>query len=125
MQDYAVAFLGFGNVGQALGRLFDSKRAELAARFNVSVRTPGVATRTQGWWASPGGLMAWSPRVGGTQCYDVGDWLMPARADVVFETLPLDPTAGQPALDYTIEALELGATVVSANKGPVVHGYQR
>ena len=125
MRDYAVAFLGFGNVGQALARLLESKRAELAERFNVSVRTTGVATRTQGWWANPGGLMAWSPRAASTQCYDVGDWLMTARADVVFETLPLDPMAGQPALDYTIEALGLGASVVSANKGPVVHGYRR
>ena len=125
MRDYAVAFLGFGNVGQALARLLDSKRAELAERFNVSVRTTGVATRTQGWWANPGGLMAWSPRAASTQCYDAGDWLMTARADVVFETLPLDPMAGQPALDYTIEALGLGANVVSANKGPVVHGYGR
>ena len=125
MRDYAVAFLGFGNVGQALGRLLDAKRAELAERFNVSVRTTGVATRTQGWWANPSGLVAWSPRAGSTQCYDVADWLMTARADVVFETLPLDPMAGQPALDYTIEALGTGASVVSANKGPVMHGYQR
>ena len=125
MRDYAVAFLGFGNVGQGLARLLDSKRAELAERFNVSVRTTGVGTRTLGWWANPGGVMAWSPRVASTQCYDIGDWLMTARADVVFETLPLDPMTGQPALDYTIEALGLGASVVSANKGPVVHGYER
>jgi hypothetical protein len=32
--------------------------------------------------------------------------------------------AGQPALDYLRTAIEHGAHAVSANKGPVVHGYR-
>ena len=123
MRECAVAFLGFGNVGQALERLIESRREELARRFGISVRTTGVATRTLGWWANADGLMPRSPR-SAVRCYDVGDWLLTARADVVFESIALDPFAGQPALGYLTEALRAGAHVVSANKGPVVYGYR-
>lgn len=123
MRECAVAFLGFGNVGQALERLIESRRDELAHRFGISVRTTGVATRTLGWWANADGMTPRSPR-SAVRCYDVGDWLLTARADVVFESIALDPFAGQPALDYLTEALRTGAHVVSANKGPVVYGYR-
>jgi homoserine dehydrogenase len=43
---------------------------------------------------------------------------------VVFEAIPLDPMSGQPALDYLRAALQHGAHAISANKGPVVHGYR-
>ena len=39
-------------------------------------------------------------------------------------TAEIDPHAGQPALDYLRAALEGGAHAISANKGPVVHGYR-
>lgn len=125
MREYAVAFLGFGNVGAALARLLDSRRAELRGRFGVSWRATGVATRTMGWWANAGGLTIDAPHAAGIRCYDVGDWLLTSRADVVFESIALDPVNGQPALDYLGDALRAGAHVVSANKGPLVYGYRR
>jgi homoserine dehydrogenase len=57
------------------------------------------------------------------RCYDIGDWMLTARPDVVFESIALDPDRGQPALDYLATVLRAGAHAVSANKGPVVHGY--
>jgi len=123
MRVCAVAFLGFGNVGQALARLIESRRADLERQFGISVRTTGVATRSLGWWANPDGLAIQSPRSTSVRCYDVGDWLLTTRADVVFESIALDPFSGQPALDYIAEALRAGAHVVSANKGPLVYGY--
>jgi homoserine dehydrogenase len=125
MRRYAVAFLGFGNVGKALARLLESRRGELAVRYGVSCHATGVATRTLGWWADPDGLTLSAPEASGTHCYDVADWLLTARPDVVFESIALDPQTGQPALDYLAETLRAGAHAVSANKGPVVHGYQR
>ena len=125
MHDYAVAFLGFGNVGQALYRLLESRRADMGTRFHVSWRATGVASRKIGWWANADGLAVESPRMTGIQCYDVGDWLLTARPDVVFESTPLDPVAGQPALDYLSEVLRTGIHAVSANKGPLVYGYRR
>ena len=124
MRRYAVAFLGFGNVGKALARLLDSRRSELAVRYGVSCQATGVASRSLGWWADADGLTLTSPHAA-TRCYDIGDWLLTARPDVVFESIALDAHAGQPALDYLAETLRAGIHAVSANKGPVVYGYQR
>ena len=125
MRSYAVAYLGFGNVGKALARLFESRRRELAVRYGVSCRPTGIASRALGWWAHPEGLTLTAPQGSGTRCYDIADWLLTARPDVVFESIALDPHTGQPALDYLAETLRQGVHAVSANKGPLVHGYQR
>ncbi len=47
------------------------------------------------------------------------------EADVVLEAIPVNYQTGQPALGWIEAALERGLHVVSANKGPVVHGYHR
>jgi homoserine dehydrogenase len=125
MRTYSVAFLGFGNVAKALVRLLEARRMELAVRFGAAWRPCGIATRTLGWWANADGLTPMAPQTTSTRCYDVGDWLLTARPDVVFETIALDPHTGQPAIDYLGEVLRSGAHAVSANKGPLVHGYQR
>ena len=125
MRTYNVAFLGFGNVARALVRLLESRRMELAVRYGAAWRACGVATRSHGWWANADGLTLTAPQTTSTRCYDVTDWLLSARPDVVFETIALDPHTGQPALDYLGESLRAGAHAVSANKGPLVHGYHR
>ena len=119
MRRYAVAFLGFGNVAKALARLLESRRSELAVRYVVSCQATVVASRSLGWWADAAGLTPTSPQ-SATRCYDIGDWLLTARPDVVFESIALDAHTGQPALDYLAETLRLGVHAVSANKGPVV-----
>jgi homoserine dehydrogenase len=125
MRTYSVAFLGFGNVAKALVRLLETRRMELAVRYATAWRPTGVATRTLGWWANADGLTLHAPQMTATRCYDIGDWLLTARPDVVFETIALDPHTGQPALTYLSDVLRAGAHAISANKGPVVHGYQR
>jgi homoserine dehydrogenase len=82
----------------------------------------GVASRRTGWWANASGLDPAAPT--GTECRDVHEWLAASKADVVFEAIALEPQTGQPALDYLRAALEHGAHAISANKGPVVHGYR-
>ncbi|HUQ80857.1 MAG TPA: hypothetical protein VM076_06960 [Gemmatimonadaceae bacterium] len=125
MRTYSAAFLGYGNVAKALVKLLDRRRMEMGVRYGVAWRPTGVATRTLGWWANADGMTPATPQHEATRCYDVGDWLLTARPDVVFETIALDPHTGQPALDYLGEALKAGAHVVSANKGPLVHGYEQ
>jgi len=125
VRTYGIAFLGFGNVARALSSLLEARQAELAVRYGIACRAVGVASRSLGWWANPDGLALAAPSATGTKCYDVSDWLLTARADVVVETIALDPHTGQPALDYLAETLRAGIHAVSANKGPVVYGYQR
>jgi homoserine dehydrogenase len=47
-----------------------------------------------------------------------------SNADVMFENSPVNTQTGQPALDHIRTALELGMHTITANKGPVVHGYR-
>jgi homoserine dehydrogenase len=42
----------------------------------------------------------------------------------MFENSPVNTQTGQPALDHIRTALELGMHAITANKGPVVHGYR-
>lgn len=122
MRTIRVAFLGFGTVGRALHTLLARRREALGSEHGIECLVTGVASRRLGWQASDRGLDPASPA--GIRCRDVDEWLACSRPDLVFEAVPLEPHTGQPALDYLRAALRHGAHVVSANKGPVVHGYR-
>jgi homoserine dehydrogenase len=117
-----VAFLGFGTVGRALHALIARRREALAREYGIECLVSGVASRRDGWQADRNGLDPTSPA--GVRFADIDEWLTLSRPDVVFEAIPLEPHTGQPALDYLRATLRHGAHVVSANKGPVVHGYR-
>jgi homoserine dehydrogenase len=117
-----IAFLGFGNVGQALHALLTRRRDALARDHGIVCTVTGVASRRLGWRADAAGLDPAHPA--GLVCRDVHHWLAESRAEVVFEAITLDPHTGQPALDYLRASLEYGAHAISANKGPLVHGYR-
>ena len=116
-----IAFLGFGTVGRALNTLLARRREALRREYAIECLVTGVASRRLGWLAHGAGLDPTTP--GGVRCSDIDEWLTLCRPDVVFEAIPLEPHTGQPALDYLRATLRHGAHVVSANKGPVVHGY--
>lgn len=127
MKTYHLALLGFGNVGRALAGLLDRKRAELRNRYQIEYKITGVTSRRLGWLANPDGFDVERLLAGNYQApHTVGtlaEWLALARPDVVFENSSMNPQTGQPAIDYIKAALEAGAHVVTANKGPVVHAY--
>lgn len=117
-----VAFLGFGNVGRALHALLERRRESLARDYGIECVVTAVASRGTGWRANATGLTP-LPGAGG-DCADILQWLAVGRPDVVFEAIALDPHTGQPALEYLRIILEHGAHAISANKGPLVHGYR-
>src|SRR6267154_1978929 len=132
MPSYNLAIVGFGNVGRAFLRLLIAKEAELRRKYDIRWRLTGVATRRVGWFADPDGFNPiallnghWPARVANSaQPKDVREWLERAKADVFFEASSLEAQTGQPALDHLMAALQGGANAISANKGPVVHGYR-
>jgi len=87
-----------------------------------------VATRRMGWIANPEGLDAAALLRGETPAPsgpdNVRGWLRAAQANVLFEITSLNRETGQPAIDHLKAALEAGAHAITANKGPVVHGYK-
>ncbi|HYL94874.1 MAG TPA: homoserine dehydrogenase [Terriglobales bacterium] len=122
-----LALLGFGNVGRALVSLLERKRSDLREGYGIEFRITGVATRRLGWIAAPEGLnpaallRGQTPAPSGPD--NVRGWLRAAQANVLFEITSLNRETGQPAIDHLKAALELGAHAITANKGPVVHGY--
>jgi homoserine dehydrogenase len=125
---YNLCLLGFGNVNRALLGLLRKKEKELSER-GIAWRVTGVASRRMGWVADAGGLdveallggQNQKPRAGAPAPHQ---WLNAAKADVLFEATSLRVADGQPAIDHIRAALENGAHAITANKGPVVHGYR-
>ncbi len=119
-------------MGRAFLRLLIAKEVDLRRRYDVRWRLTGVATRRAGWVADPDGLNPlallnnhWpAQRSSLTICRNCTEWLEYSRAEVLFETSSLEPQTGRPAIDHLEEALRHGAHAISANKGPVVHGYE-
>src|SRR5215210_4610255 len=104
---YKLAFLGFGNVGRALARLFVSKSVELKERYDIEWQITGVASRRLGWHANPDGFDATKLLSNNQELAaenpsgnDIDAWLKVAQPDVVFETTSLNHETGQPAIGY-------------------------
>lgn len=129
---YKLAFLGFGNVGKALARLFLAKRDELEQRYNLSFMATGIATGHHGLAVNQQGIdlnralqvdnyneLSEAPAPA-----DMFDFIRRCGADVLFENSPVNYETGQPAVDHLRLALEQGMHALTANKGPVVHAYQ-
>src|SRR6185503_1422907 len=126
MKRYRICFLGFGNVGRALARLFVSKSAELSERYGIEWEIVGVATRRMGWRASGTAIDVTRLLSGGDETasvHSIDEWLAIAKPDVVFETTSLNPESGQPATEYLRKSLQAGAHTITANKAPIVYAY--
>ncbi|HKP83975.1 MAG TPA: hypothetical protein VJT69_18305 [Pyrinomonadaceae bacterium] len=126
MKHYRLCFLGFGNVGRALVRLFVSKSAELRDNYGIEWEITGVATRRMGWRANDETIDVAQLIAGNDQTNaeaDIDEWLERARPDVVFETTSANPETGQPAIEYLKKSLLAGAHTITANKPPIVYAY--
>lgn len=128
MKQYNLCFLGFGNVGRALARLFVAKASELRELHGIEYRVTGVASRRIGWLTKPDGFdvsrLPSNALIESTATANgIGEWLREARPDAVFETTSLNPDSGRPAIDYLRAVLESGAHAITANKGALVYGY--
>ena len=133
---HRLCLVGFGNVGRAFAQLLLKKEVELADRYGVAVSVTGIITRSHGAAINPDGIDLASALAcvgsGGMldglstvqTPSDVEAFIRACPTDFMFETTPVNPKSGQPALTYIQTALEAGQHVVTANKGPVVYGYQ-
>ncbi len=132
---YKLAFIGFGNVARALARLLLRKEELLKSNYDVTFSMTGIATRRHGFAVNPNGLdihqaleLAESAKsIFPLSSIDIQDSLAVIKysnADVMFENSPVNTQTGQPALDHIRTALNLNMHAITANKGPVVHGYR-
>jgi homoserine dehydrogenase len=134
--DLRFAFVGFGNVARAFARILDERRAQLAEQYGITWRTTSIATAHHGSATSfedidlieaaecieRGGTL--SELHGASTIESAFNTLEGWDADVLFETTPLNPDDGEPAITIIRRALERSINVVTANKGPVAFAYR-
>ncbi len=132
---YKLALIGFGNVARALARLLIRKQDLLKSQYDVTFSFTGIATGSHGFAVNPNGLdiqkalelVESKQSISPLSVIPVEDSLaviINSQADVMFENSPVNTQTGQPALDHIRKAFDLNMHAITANKGPVVHGYR-
>jgi homoserine dehydrogenase len=129
--------VGFGTVGQWLGRRLDSQADRLAARYGVEVTVVGIANARDGFVHAADGLdlraalaQAAEGRpiaeLPGTRRWPTAlEGLRATDADLLVEVTASPSTDGEPGLAHMREALGRGIPVVTSNKWPVaLHGVE-
>ncbi|MGE5074096.1 MAG: homoserine dehydrogenase, partial [Anaerolineae bacterium] len=133
---YKLCLIGFGNVARALGRLMMRKAGALEQKYGITFSFTGIGTGSHGFAVNPDGLditqalalVESGQSILPLSTLDVQDSLdviRNCRADVMFENSPVNHETGQPAIDHICAALDAGMHAITANKGTVVHAYQR
>lgn len=128
-------FIGFGNVGQALARLLEKKRDAVKRDHDTDFIITGIYTKRHGAAIDKNGLditrclriMSEGGFLNSISTFDCSEdaleFIHTCPADVMFENSPVNHHTGQPAIDHLKSGLEQGMNVITANKGPVVHGF--
>jgi homoserine dehydrogenase len=129
--------VGVGNIGQRFLEIIVEKRESLRTRYDMQL-TLVAAVDSGGAAFEPAGLdpvqVLQLKRAGGSvagypECGVEGvsalEALQRAGADLLVELSPTNLRTGEPGLSAISWALANGMDVVTANKGPLVLGYQR
>jgi len=133
--NYNLALIGFGNVARALARLLIRKQDLLKSKHDITFSFTGIATGRHDSAVNPNGLdiqkalelVESGKSISPLSTFPVDNSLeviQHSSAHVMFENSPVNTQTGQPALDHIRTALELSMHAITANKGPVVHGYR-
>jgi homoserine dehydrogenase len=110
--------IGFGSVGRALGTLLEARCADLP------LTVVSLVTSRHGWWVEPSGVdLATAVSMADLPSKGAPPKIADLPGNVLVELTTLEPRTGQPAMDHIREALRAGKHVVTANKGPIAHGY--
>jgi homoserine dehydrogenase len=137
MKTIPICLIGFGNVGQAFARLLLKKRLQLAEEHQVQIIVTAVMTGSHGVAIQPNGLdlakvLEYAHKdtrldelnhSSPTRSFE--EVLKHSQAQTMLENTPVNYRSGQPAIDHLTAALGLGMHAITANKGPVLHGYER
>jgi homoserine dehydrogenase len=136
MAHYKLALVGFGNVGQSLARLLQRKAEEMSAQYGITCTITAIASGSHGRAIDPAGIdvdRALELMQGGGSLDQLSagptpkdnlEFIAGSGADVLFENTPVNYEDGQPAIEHIRAALENGMHAFTANKGPVVHGFE-
>jgi homoserine dehydrogenase len=131
---YKLSLIGFGNVARSLAKLL-LRKEDLLKQQGITFSFTGISTGRHGFAVNPDGLdiqKALELIEGGKDISSLSttpvknslEVIQHSQADIMFENSPVNTQTGQPALDHIRTALNLNMHAITANKGPVVHGYR-
>jgi homoserine dehydrogenase len=137
MKTVRLVMVGFGNVGKAFVRLICDKDQELKNQYGFDLLITGVSTGHHGCAVDPAGIdpvrlleiagsggdLKQLNTIPGIE--DSTKLIEACPGDVLMENTPVNHETGQPAIDHLERGLKRGMHVITANKGPVVHGFDR
>lgn len=126
-----LALLGLGNVGRAFARYvqqasdknFITIRAAADSTGGLFIDSAHMLDRLLAHKESGRSVREFSPSQTLSNGREFIKSLSAEAVSAVVETLPTNITDGQPALDLITVALAEGINVVTADKGPLVHGF--
>lgn len=122
-----LGLVGFGSVGRAFAELVTHERDWILAERGVDLVISGITTGRFGSITDSDGIdvAAALDRARRNQLHgkavEATRFTADCPADIIVETMPLEPFHGTQATAVIREALTAGRCVVSANKGPVAH----
>lgn len=135
MKQINIALLGFGNVGRAFARYLEKTGESQGVKLNIRaiadssgalmIQSPEQLGALLAHKEAGGKLKAFAPA---TPIRDAQQFINGCRLeniDCIVETLPTNIIDGQPALALLAQALAQGIHIVTADKGPLVHGVDR
>ncbi len=134
-----IALIGFGTVGQGLAEILRSRGEALAARYGLQLRITGVVTRSRGALAhadgldpaallaamAAGGLSHYPEQPGLQRDLDAAALIAMPGLDVLIDVTLSNLVDGEPSVTLCEAALRAGRHVVLANKGAIMHGFDR
>lgn len=139
-RELRVCMTGFGNVGRKFCTLLEEKKDYLEKEYHCRILVTGIATRSKGVLANPGGLPIPEilREVEKNGHFDTGrpDYLEngpgevlammdASKADLFIEMSTLSIADGQPAAGYIEAAFDRRMHVITANKGPEAWHFKR
>ncbi len=126
-----LCFMGLVSVGRELIKLIDRKHEDVQGQYDLSFKVVGIATGNHGILIDPDGIDhvyalggQWDDQIWPSTEENRLKMIRECGAGALVEMSPINRETGRPALDYLELALMLGMHAISANKGPVVHGYR-
>ena len=131
---YKLSLIGFGNVARALAKLL-LRKEDLLKQQGITFSFTGISTGRHGFSVNPDGLdiqkalelVESGKSISPLSLFPITNSLsviQNSQANVMFENSPVNKQTGQPAIDHIRAALNLNMHAITANKGPVVHGYR-
>jgi homoserine dehydrogenase len=134
MKQINLAVLGFGNVGRAFCRYIEKTGESEHGKINIRVVADSSGTLLIQSPEQLAGLLTFKEAGGSLREFAPAESIIDAQRFIkacrlenihcLVESLPTNVTDGQPALDLLGEALSQGINVVTADKGPLVHGFE-